>query len=66
MEERTIGPTTGMQNIEQGLEACLWGLIASIIFMVVFYKKFGLIATTALLANPVMIVGIMSLLPGPH
>ncbi|BEH98204.1 protein translocase subunit SecD [Edwardsiella ictaluri] len=64
VEERTIGPTLGMQNIEQGLEACLWGLIASIIFMVVFYKKFGLIATTALLANLVMIVGIMSLLPG--
>ncbi len=64
VEERTIGPTLGMQNIEQGLEACLWGLVASIIFMVVYYKKFGLIATTALLANLVMIVGIMSLLPG--
>ncbi|QPR29501.1 protein translocase subunit SecD [Edwardsiella hoshinae] len=64
VEERTIGPTLGMQNIQQGLEACLWGLVASIIFMVVFYKKFGLIATTALLANLVMIVGVMSLLPG--
>lgn len=64
VEERTIGPTLGMQNIEQGLEACLWGLAASIVFMVVFYKKFGLIATTALLANLVMIVGVMSLLPG--
>jgi preprotein translocase subunit SecD len=64
VEERTIGPTLGMQNITQGLEACLWGLVASIIFMVVWYRKFGLIATTALIANLVMIVGIMSLLPG--
>ncbi|WP_123335647.1 protein translocase subunit SecD [Erwinia sp. JUb26] len=64
VEERTIGPTMGAQNITQGLEACLWGLIASIIFMVVWYKKFGLVATSALLANLVLIVGIMSLLPG--
>jgi len=64
VEERTIGPTLGMQNITQGLRACLWGLVASILFMVVWYRKFGLIATTALVANLVMIVGIMSLLPG--
>ncbi|QPQ25082.1 MULTISPECIES: protein translocase subunit SecD [Lonsdalea] len=64
VEERTIGPTLGMQNITQGLEACLWGLIASIVFMVVYYRKFGIIATTALIANLVLIVGIMSLLPG--
>ncbi len=64
VEERTIGPTLGMQNIKQGLEACLWGLVASILFMVFVYKKFGLIATTALIANLVLIVGVMSLLPG--
>jgi len=64
VEERTIGPTMGAQNITQGLEACLWGLIASIVFMVVYYRKFGVIATTALVANLVLIVGIMSLLPG--
>ncbi len=64
VEERTIGPTMGLQNIKQGLDACLWGVIASILFMVIFYKKFGVIATTALLANLVLIVGIMSLLPG--
>lgn len=64
VEERTIGPTMGQQNITQGLEACLWGLVASIVFMVVYYRKFGVIATTALVANLVLIVGIMSLLPG--
>ena len=64
VEERTIGPTLGMQNIQQGLQACLWGLVASIVFMVVYYRKFGVIATTALIANLILIVGIMSLLPG--
>ncbi|MCS3409818.1 protein translocase subunit SecD [Serratia sp. AKBS12] len=64
VEERTIGPTLGMQNITQGLEACLWGLVASIVFMVVWYRKFGVIATSALIANLVLIVGVMSLLPG--
>jgi preprotein translocase subunit SecD len=64
VEERTIGPTLGQQNITQGLEACLWGLVASIVFMVVWYRKFGLIASSALIANLVLIVGVMSLLPG--
>ncbi|WP_279023001.1 protein translocase subunit SecD [Gibbsiella quercinecans] len=64
VEERTIGPTLGQQNITQGLEACLWGLVASIVFMVVWYRKFGVIATSALVANLVLIVGVMSLLPG--
>ena len=53
-----------MQNIKQGLEACLAGLVVSILFMIFFYKKFGLIATSALIANLVLIVGIMSLIPG--
>jgi preprotein translocase subunit SecD len=64
VEERTIGPTLGSQNIAQGLQACLWGLAVSILFMVVYYRKFGVIASTALLANLVLIVGVMSLLPG--
>lgn len=64
VEERIIGPTLGMQNIHQGLEACLWGLLASILFMVIWYRKFGFIATSALIVNLVLIVGIMSLLPG--
>ncbi|WP_072084317.1 protein translocase subunit SecD [Yersinia similis] len=64
VEERTIGPTLGSQNIAQGLEACLWGLAVSILFMVIYYRKFGVIASTALMANLVLIVGVMSLLPG--
>lgn len=64
VEERTIGPSLGLQNIKQGLKACLWGLVASILFMVVWYRKFGLIATTALIVNLVLMIGIMSMLPG--
>ncbi|PLK58241.1 protein translocase subunit SecD [Candidatus Palibaumannia cicadellinicola] len=64
VEECTIGPTLGMQNITQGLVACLWGLIASILFMVIWYRKFGLIATITIIANLIMIISIMSLLPG--
>lgn len=64
VEERTIGPSLGLQNITQGLKACLWGLVTSILFMVIYYRKFGLIVTTALVVNLVLIIGIMSLLPG--
>ncbi|VFP82065.1 protein translocase subunit SecD [Candidatus Erwinia haradaeae] len=64
VEERIIGPTMVEQNITQGLEACLWGVIVSILFMVLRYKLFGLVASLALLANLVLIIGIMSLLPG--
>ena len=64
VEERTIGPSLGAQNIQQGLDACMWGLAAVVIFMGIYYRKFGLIAISALLANLVLIVGIMSMLPG--
>ena len=64
VEERTIGPSLGAQNIHQGLDACMWGLAAVVIFMGIYYRKFGLIAISALLANLVLIVGIMSMLPG--
>ncbi|ABF13914.1 protein translocase subunit SecD [Candidatus Palibaumannia cicadellinicola] len=64
VEECTIGPTLGMQNINQGLKACLWGLIAAVLFMVIRYHKFGIIATIALIANMILIIGMMSLLPG--
>ncbi|GLS82936.1 protein translocase subunit SecD [Paraferrimonas haliotis] len=64
VEERTIGPSLGQQNIENGLQAMIWGLIVVIIFMAVYYRAFGLIANLALSVNLVMIVGIMSMIPG--
>ncbi|HDR1012411.1 TPA: protein translocase subunit SecD [Pasteurella multocida] len=64
VEERTIGPSLGAENVRQGLEASFWGLLAVIIFMTLYYRKFGLIANIALIANIVLVVGLMSLLPG--
>lgn len=64
VEERTIGPSLGQQNITQGLEACFWGLMVSVIFMLIVYRFFGLMASAALVVNVILIVGIMSMLPG--
>ncbi|MBN6078930.1 protein translocase subunit SecD [Aggregatibacter actinomycetemcomitans] len=64
VEERTIGPSLGAQNVEQGLQASFWGLMIVVAFMVIYYRKFGIIANIALIANIVLLVGLMSLLPG--
>ncbi|WP_457913712.1 protein translocase subunit SecD [Candidatus Gillettellia adelgis] len=64
LEERTIGPTLGQKNITQSLKACLWGFLISAIFMIVWYRIFGVIATAALIVNLILIIGILSLLPG--
>ena len=64
VEERTIGPSLGAQNVEQGINASFWGLIAVIVFMLFYYKMFGIIASFALVINIVLLVGLMSILPG--
>ena len=64
VEERTIGPSLGQQNIQNGLNAMLYGIIFLVIFMVIYYKSFGFIANLALIFNLVLLVGVMSLIPG--
>lgn len=64
VEERTIGPSLGQQNINNGIKAMVYGLFAVVLFMLVYYRKFGLVANAALLFNIVMIVGVMSMIPG--
>ncbi|ODP96005.1 protein-export membrane protein SecD [Salinivibrio kushneri] len=64
VEERTIGPSMGQQNINMGVQACIWGLVAVMIFTLIYYRRFGLFANCALLANIILIIGIMSLIPG--
>ncbi|ASA56442.1 protein translocase subunit SecD [Vibrio gazogenes] len=64
VEERTIGPSMGQQNIDMGVQACVWGLLAVMLFTALYYRKFGLIANLALVANLVLIVGVMSMIPG--
>jgi preprotein translocase subunit SecD len=62
VEERTIGATLGEENIKQGTEAAIIGLIAVVIFMVIAYKVFGLLADIALTFNVVLLVALMSIL----
>ncbi len=64
VEERTVGPTLGAENVQLGLQAILMGFGLVFIFMVVYYRAFGVVANLALAANLVLIVGIMSLIPG--
>jgi preprotein translocase subunit SecD len=62
IEERTVGPSLGQENIDRGLQACIVGFVAVIIFMAVYYKVFGLIANLALLSNVVLLVALLSML----
>jgi len=64
VEERTIGPSMGQQNIDMGIQACIWGMVAVMIFTMVYYRGFGLVANLALMANLVLIIGVMSMIPG--
>ncbi|MDX1487402.1 MAG: protein translocase subunit SecD, partial [Acidiferrobacterales bacterium] len=56
VEERTVGPSLGRENIKQGFQAIIVGFIAVIIFMVIYYRAFGLIADIALILNLVLLV----------
>jgi preprotein translocase subunit SecD len=64
VEERTIGPSLGAENIQNGLQAMIWGMVVVLLFMMVYYRAFGVIANLALTANLVMVVGVMSMIPG--
>ena len=64
VEERTIGPSLGQQNIDSGVRAMILGVGLTLLFMAVYYKVFGIIADIALLCNLVFLVGIMSIIPG--
>ena len=62
VEERTIGPSLGQDNIDRGFAAVMIGFLAVIAFMAVYYRGFGLIANVALLSNLVFIVALLSML----
>ena len=62
IEERTIGPSLGKENIEQGFRSVIYGFIAVLVFMALYYRVFGLVADMALTFNLVMIVAVLSLL----
>ena len=62
VEERTVGPSLGKENIELGMRSIMMGLAMVVIFMTFYYRVFGIAANISLLINLVLITGIMSLL----
>lgn len=64
IEERTIGPSLGHDNIVNGFAALLLGLGIIVTFMALWYRRLGWIANLSLLTNLIMLIGLMSLLPG--
>ena len=62
VEERTVGPSLGKDNIQQGFNSVMIGFVAVLLFMAVYYRAFGLVADLALAMNLVLIVAILSML----
>jgi preprotein translocase subunit SecD len=62
IEERTIGPSLGKENIERGFNSVLWGFLVIVVFMCVYYLLFGVISSIALAFNLVLLVAVLSML----
>lgn len=62
IEERTVGPSLGAENISRGFHATLWGFAAIALFMMIYYRMFGVISVIALSSNLLFLVAILSLL----
>ncbi|MDR0564476.1 MAG: protein translocase subunit SecD [Azoarcus sp.] len=62
IEERTIGPSLGADNIEKGFNSTLWGFIVIVVFMCVYYALFGVVSSLALTANLLLLVALLSML----
>jgi preprotein translocase subunit SecD len=62
IEERTVGPSLGQDNIDKGTQSVLVGVLLVMLFMAVYYRVFGVIADLALTANIVLIVAVLSML----
>jgi len=62
IEERTVGPSLGRDNIEKGFQSVLVGFLLVLVFMFVYYRMFGAVAGLVLIVNLVLIVSVLSLL----
>ncbi len=62
IEERTIGPSLGAENIKKGFHSTMWGFAAIALFMVLYYQMFGVVSVIALASNLLFLVAILSLL----
>ncbi|MCL1159662.1 protein translocase subunit SecD [Shewanella inventionis] len=64
VEERTIGPSLGAENIANGFAALALGMAVTLLFMACWYRRLGWVANVALVANMVMLFGLLALIPG--
>ena len=62
IEESTIGPTLGAENITKGFHSVMWGFVVIVIFMCLYYGMFGVFSSIALAVNLLMLVAILSML----
>ncbi len=62
IEERTIGPSLGAENIERGFKSTMWGFLAIAVFMIAYYRVIGLISVIALASNLLLLIALLSLL----
>jgi len=62
IEERTVGPSLGRDNIEKGFKSTMWGFVAIVAFMSIYYTLFGVISSVALAVNLLLLVALLSLL----
>ncbi|MGF1727124.1 protein translocase subunit SecD [Photobacterium nomapromontoriensis] len=64
VEERTIGPTLGAENIDNGFAALALGMGMTLLFMAFWYRRLGWVANIALICNMIMLFGLLALIPG--
>jgi preprotein translocase subunit SecD len=62
IEERTIGPSLGAENIAKGFNSVIWGFLVIVAFMCVYYAVFGLFSSVALAVNLLLLVAVLSML----
>lgn len=62
IEERTVGPSMGKENIEKGIHSNIWGFVAVVAFMIFYYRVFGLFSSVALAINGFFLIALLSML----
>ena len=62
VEQRTVGPSLGQDNIDRGVRALVIGMLLTFVFMAVYYRKFGLVANVVLISNVVLLAALLSML----
>ncbi len=64
VQERVVGPNVGAENIEKGVTALIVGMAGVFLFMIIYYKIFGIVADLVLLANVVLLTALLSMMEG--